>query len=175
MTKERREKLTEIIEAEGGKRWWVPEEFEAHVRTLLDPELQIIAPPPSYSGNYNCFVFAFRLESDREFLGGQNPIHSEFVKRLFDKGILRPIDSPHSGSLIFYEDSEGVITHGGIMQNEQKVISKWMWGATIAHEVYDTPSSFGDKIVFCEGVPSALVKQEYEEYKKSGAEIRPIA
>lgn len=174
MEKNNRQALTELIEEEGGKKWWVPAEFESHIRSRLPTDLQIIAPPPAYSGNYNCFVFAFGLENDSAFLGGQNPIQKEFVRYLLNQGILEKTQQPVSGSLVFYEDESGAITHGGIMRSAQEVISKWMWGATIQHALWDVPSSFGDNVFFCEAVPASVVKREYEKYRDSGVEIRPI-
>ncbi len=174
MNKIDREKLTELIETEGGNKWWVPEEFEKHIRSQLPTELKIIAPPPATAGNYNCFVYAFGLENDREFLGGQNPIQKEFVRYLLSKGVLQVKEMHAAGDLIFYEDASQAITHGGIMWSPTKVISKWMWGCTIEHDLWDVPSSFGDKVFFCNPVESRMVKQMYQEYKGSGVEIMPI-
>lgn len=167
-------KLTKLIEEEGGKKWWVPAEFEQHVRSRLPTDLEVIAPPPAYSGNYNCFVYAFGLENDPVFLGGQNPIQKEFVRYLLAQHILEIVEQPVSDSLVFYEDDSGAITHGGIMRSANEVISKWMWGATIQHGLWDVPSSFGDKVFFCEPVPSSVIKQEYEKYGESGVKIEPI-
>lgn len=174
MDKTSREKLTELIEEEGGNKWWVPEEFEAHVCSLLPAELKIVAAPPAYSGNYNCFVYAFGLETDSAFLGGQNPIQKEFVRHLLNQGVLEVIESPSAEDLVFYEDETEAITHGGIMQSSDTVISKWMWGATIVHKLWDVPSSFGGKVFYCKPVSASLVTEKYEEYKNSGVEILPI-
>ncbi len=171
MNKIERQKLTEIIKIEGGNKWWVPEEFEKHIRSQLPTELEIITPPPTSSENYNCFVYAFGLENNREFLGGQNPIQKEFVRYLLSKDILKLKEMPAAGDLVFYEDDSQVITHGGIMQQPTKVISKWMWGCTIKHDLWDVPSSFGNKVFFCDSVESRIVKQAYQVYKDSGAEI----
>ncbi len=174
MDKAAREKLTELIEAEGGKKWWSPEEFETHIRSHLPAELKIVAPPPAASGNYNCFVFAFGLENGPEFLGGQNPVYQEFVKHLLEKGILERKNKPTAGDLVFYEDASGTITHGGIMRSSNGVISKWMWGCTIEHDLWGVPSSFGEKVFFCSPVSPALIKQLYFEYKESGVQIPPM-
>ena len=174
MEKNDRQKLTELIEEEGGKKWWVPAEFEAHIRSQLPTDLQVIAPPPAYSGNYNCFVFAFGLESDSSFLGGQNPIQKEFVRYLLSRNILERVEKPERGSLVFYEDNSGAITHAGIMRSEDDVISKWMWGATIEHALWDVPSSFGDTFFFCTPVASEVIRREYEQYRDSGVHIEPI-
>ena len=174
MEKVEREKLTEIIEAKGGNKWWVPEKFERYTRAQLPAELKIIAPPPASSGNYNCFVFTFRLENDREFLGGQNPIQQEFVKFLLQKDILKVKDKSVAGDPVFYKDNSGVITHSGIMQSVNRLVSKWMWGCTIEHDLWDVPSSFGDAAFFCSSVEPGIMKKAYLEYRNSGVEVRPI-
>ena len=53
MNKKEREKLTAIIETEGGNKWWVPEEFENHIRSQLPTELEIVAQPPASTENHN--------------------------------------------------------------------------------------------------------------------------
>ncbi len=174
MDKISREKLTELIEKEDGNKWWSPEEFEKEIRSQLHTSLKIIAPPPAYAGNYNCFVFAFSLENEKEFLGGSNPVYQEFIKYLLDKSILETIEKPNSGGLVFYQDDSGTITHGGIMQGADNVVSKWMWGATIAHKLWDVPSSFGDKVFFCKSITSSVAKEEYKKYKNSGVIIESI-
>ncbi len=175
MNKVTREKLTELIETEGGNNWWNPQEFETHVRSLLPTNLQIVAPPPVSSGNYNCFVFAFGLEGDTEFLGGKNPIQQEFVRYLLEQKILKIIPKPEAGVLVFYEDSAGVITHGGIMRSSDEVLSKWMWGCLIVHKLWDVPSSFGDNVFFCVPIAIQELKNAYQAYKDTRVEIIPIS
>lgn len=170
-----REKLLQLIEAEGDKNWWNPEEFKEHVRAQLPIELNIVSVPPSPAANFNCFVYAFGLENDPEFLGGQNPIQKEFIQYLLNRGILKRIQSPFAGSLVFYQDDKGVIIHGGIIQSDGSILSKWMWGALFSHELWDVPSSFGDEVFYCEPLDSKKAKQSYIEYRDSGAEIAPIS
>lgn len=167
MDKISREKLTELIEKEDGNKWWYPEEFEKEIRLQLHTSLKIIAPPPAYAGNYNCFVFAFGFENEKEFLGGNNPVYQEFVKWLLDKNVLEIIEQPSFGDLVFYKDDSDTITHSGIMQSIDDVVSKWMWGATIAHKLWDVPSSFGDKVFFCKNITPSLAKEKYKEFSNA--------
>lgn len=169
-----RQQLTEIIEAEHGNNWWKPGLFELKTKALLPSELQIIFSPPKHEDNYNCFVFAFGLQSDIEFLGGNNPIQQEFIKYLILNNVLLPIDTPSAQSLVFYENEQGKITHGGIMQSEDTVISKWMWGPTIVHKLLDVPTSFGDKISFFKSPGSEEIRNQYITYKNTGVKIKPI-
>jgi hypothetical protein len=174
MNKAEREKLTEIIEADEGTNWWQPVEFEAKIKSQLPTQLKIVSVPPSPSGNFNCFVYALNLESDSEFLGGQNPIQKEFIRHLLNNGLLQLTEYPEKGNLVFYEDESDVITHAGIMQSKSDVLSKWMWGALFAHKLWDVPSSFGDRVFYCKPPNHTLIKKEYLQYKDSGVEIRAI-
>lgn len=175
MNKVERERLTEIIEAENGTNWWQPALFERNIRAQLPSDLEIISVPPNPAGNFNCFVYALGLENDKQFLGGQNPIQKEFIRYLLDKSVLEVTESPTVGDLVFYENEERVITHGGIVQAGGSILSKWMWGALFAHELWDVPSSFGDTAFYTKAPDSALVKQTYEEYRDSGVKIVPIS
>jgi len=141
---------------------------------LLPSELQVVSSPPKEKENYNCFVFAFGLQNNTKFLGGKNPVHQEFVKYLILKHVLIPIETPSARDLVFYENEQGEVTHGGIMQSENIVISKWMWGPTIVHELLDVPTSFGDKILFFRAPATDEIQRKYIAYKNTGVEIKPI-
>lgn len=169
-----RTELTNIIEAEHGNNWWNPELFELKVRPLLPDELSVVAPPPVYEQNYNCFVYAFGLQDDPEFLGGNNPVQQEFVKWLISNKSLTLAETVDQGNLVFYENEKGEITHGGIMQSKETVISKWMWGPTIVHKLLDVPASFGEKLSFFISPGAQEIKMQYVAYKNTGAEIKPI-
>ena len=83
-----REELTKIIETEQGINWWKPELFEFKIKSILPRELSVAANPPLSEQNYNCFVYAFGLQNDPKFLGGNNPVQQEFVKWLILNNIL---------------------------------------------------------------------------------------
>ena len=169
-----RQQLTKIIESDNGNNWWKPDLFENVTRSKLPKELEIISPPPQEEDNYNCFVFAFGLKDDLEFLGGDNPIQQEFVKHLIRMNILLPTNDPLSGDFVFYENNSGKITHGGILESTDQVVSKWMWGPIIRHKLWDVPSSFGEVELFFKPLDSSKVKEEYNKYKASGVKIKPI-
>lgn len=175
MDKAVRERLTEIIEADGGTNWWNPQEFKEHVRSQLPVELNIISVPPNPAGNFNCFVYALDLENDPEFLGGHNPIQKEFIQHLLNQGVLHKTEDPIAGDLVFYEDDHQVITHSGIVQPDGSILSKWMWGALFKHELWDVPSSFGDKVFYCKPITPETAKKIYIEYRDSGVKIDPIS
>lgn len=169
-----RHHFTQLIEAEDGKNWWIPELFASKTEPQLPPELRIVAQPPAYDDNYNCFVYAFGLQHDPEFLGGKNPVQQEFVWWFISTGELVEQDSASVGNVVLYIDDVGVITHAGIMQDSTTVISKWMWGPTIVHALMDVPASFGNTTRFFAAPDPARIKQKYLEYQATGVEIQPI-
>ena len=169
-----RQQLTQIIEADHGNNWWKPELFESNTKSLLPAELKIVADPPKQDENYNCFAYAFGLQNYSEFLGGKNPVQQEFVKWLILNNILALKDSADDGDLVLYENERGEITHSGIMQDTDIVISKWMWGPTVVHKLLDVPSSFGDKTSFFISPETEEIKKRYMEYRGTGVEIKPI-
>ncbi len=170
-----REQLTNIIEENDGLNWWKPSEFEIHIRERLPKELELVSPPPAYSDNYNCFVFALGLQNDSDFLGDNNPIQKEFILHLLKLQILESKDQGVSGDLIFYIDDTGAITHSGIVQEQDYVLSKWMWGPTCKHKTFEVPSSFGNKVFFSKPADTSIIKDTYTQYKNSGVEIEPIS
>jgi hypothetical protein len=168
--------LTEIIEKEGGINWWKPELFNKNILPLLPKELEIVALPPEEEANYNCFVFALGLENEPYFLGGNNPVQKEFIRYLLSEGVLAEATNElFTDNLVSYENKEGVITHAGIVQEGETILSKWMWGPTILHALWDVPSSFGDKVFYTNRPVAKEVRKVYEAYKASGVEIKPIS
>ena len=135
MNKLEREELTKIIEQEGGNYWWKKETFIEKIQPYLPKSLEIISLPPEYEDNYNCFVYALGLEHDTEFFGGRNPIQEEFIKYLVECNFLTKANKAEKGNLIFYINKDDIITHGGILLDDQHVISKWMWGPTIKNKI----------------------------------------
>lgn len=169
-----RQEITNIIEKEGGNNWWKPDLFEKNVREFLPKELEIVSPPSEHKNNYNCFVFVFGLQNDKEFLGGNNPIQQGFIKHIINIGVLTEDTEPKEGNLIFYRNNVGEITHGGILESKDLVISKWMWGPIIIHKIWDVPSIFGEEILLFHTLRTPLIKEKYFKYKSMGVEIRPI-
>ena len=175
MTTEEKEKLTELIESDNGNNWWQLDLFLKNTLPNLSKCLEVLEYPPEYINNYNCFVYGLGLQNDTYFLGGNNPIQQEFVKYLLQNGLLKTKSIPEYEDLVFYEDKDLNITHVAVYQDDDFVISKWMWGPIIKNKITDFPNSFGDKIFYCEKVDSQFIKKEYEKYKSIGIEIKPIS
>ncbi len=115
------------------------------------------------------------MGNDPEFLGGKNPIQEEFIKHLILLNFLEKRTDSEKGDLIFYINKDDSITHGGILGDNQYVISKWMWGPIIKNKIVDIPSSFGDMYLIYKPISPESVKKEYMKYKEAGNEIKPIS
>lgn len=149
---ERRIRLGKVVSSENEKNWWKPELFEKNTKEQLPSELEIIAPPPEEELNYNCFVYALGLQNDSRFLGNGGWAFTRKLDVVFDemigKDILKSVDTPKEGDMIVYRADGGVISHAGLMENENMVISKWSWGPLLRHSIFDVPDHYGDKVEF---------------------------
>ncbi len=149
---ELRAKLGKLVSLENEENWWRTELFGTNIRSLIPPELEILATPPSEEQNYNCFVHALGLQGHSELLGNNGweftrnlgPVVDEMIL----KGIVEHESTPRAGSLIVYRTSNGTISHIGLMEDEETVISKWSWGPLIRHKIFDVPDHYGDCVEF---------------------------
>ncbi len=88
-----------------------------------------------------------------------------------DDRILKYTDNPQKCNYILYRDLENhhkIITHVGVMYDNDMVISKWASGPLLKHKIFDVPKSYGDDILY---VKSILKKEAWALYKKSN--IKP--
>lgn len=124
-----REQLGKLVSLENEDNWWRQELFEAHTRTKIPAGLEIVSPPPPEEQNYNCFVYALGLQSDQRFLGNAGWEFTRKLGSVFDEmireNILRYTNVPKIGVVILYRSDEGVVSHVGLMENKEIVISKW--------------------------------------------------
>jgi hypothetical protein len=147
-----RKKLGELVSSENEKNWWRQELFEKHTKHQIPNELQIINPPPAEEENYNCFVYALGLQNDRRFLGNGGWELDRKLEILFDEmiksNVLQSLPKAKPGSLVVYRSKDGRISHAGLMENADTVISKWSWGPLLRHKVFDVPNHYGDEVTF---------------------------
>ncbi len=127
-----RKELDRIIESNKKENWWKPDLFEEKVLDLLPSSLEIIQNPPEENRNYNCFVYALGLNFDQKIIDDTNGfIYSSFFKKLIGDNLLEETQIPEKGDYIIYENEEdypGEITHSGLLDSDDKVVSKWAWG-----------------------------------------------
>jgi len=149
---ELRKKLGKLVSSENEENWWRIKLFEKNTRTLIPSELEIITSPPEEEKNYNCFVYVLGLQNDRRFLGNAGWDFTRNLGLVFDemigKNILKYTDVQKNGVMILYRADDGTISHVGLMENEEVVISKWSWGPLIKHAVFDVPDHYGNKVEF---------------------------
>ena len=156
---ELRRKLGELVSSENEENWWRLELFEKNTRAQIPPELEIIAAPPAEEANYNCFVYVLGLQNDPRFLGNSGWEFTCKLGSVFDEmisvNILKSVDVPKNGDMILYRTSDGMISHVGLMDDANIVVSKWSWGPLLKHKVFDVPDHYGDKVEFCMLSPEA--------------------
>ncbi len=158
--RELRVKLDTIVSEENAENWWRPELFEKNTLPFLPSELEIIEGVPSEEQNYNCFVYALGLQHHPEIIGNKGWEFTRNLGPIFDemitKGLLHKIDKPTQDAVIVYRTQNGAISHAGLMESEDRVISKWSWGPLLKHQIFAVPADYGDTIEFYSTKPEAI-------------------
>ena len=147
-----RELLGKLVSSENEDNWWRQELFEKYTRSKIPAGLEILSPPPSEEQNYNCFVYVLGLQNNENFLGNKGWDFTRNLDLIFDEmireKIFKPLSKPEVGSMILYRAHDNSISHVGIMEDENTVISKWSWGPLLRHKILDVPDHYGEKIEF---------------------------
>jgi len=165
--KQLREDLSKIVSPQNEDNWWIPELFEKNTHPSLPKELEILMSPPQKEKQYNCFGYALNLSSDPRFLDDKSwAINDDFFKSLISLGLLQKITSPEKGDIVLYWD-HGDITHAGIVESDDWVVSKWSWGPLFGHKTWDVPAHYGDKITFYKKPSTEKMSQIIELALKS--------
>ena len=163
-----RKYLGELI-SKNEKSWYKPELFKADILSLIPTEIKIIELPPIEDKNYNCFIYILGLNYDENIVkDSKGFIYSSFIEKLVKEDKIKLVNKPSAGNIIFYRNPKkfkNVITHAGIIQKNGKVISKWSWGPTIKHKVFDVPDFYGDKISYSKSISKRKAREFYWQYK----------
>lgn len=156
-----RQSLQGILDKEEGINWWKPKLFKENVSPILPSEIKILEDVPIEENNYNCFVYVLGLQNNPRFLGNKNWEFTRHLGKLFDemiqKKILKSIEKT-LGALILYRTEDNTISHVGILEKENLVVSKWSWGPLLKHKIQDVPISYGVKNEFY------LITEDVKEY-----------
>lgn len=157
---ELRTKLDTIVSEENAENWWRPELFKKNTLPILPSELEIIEGVPSEEQNYNCFVYTLGLHYHPEIIGNKGWEFTRNLGPVFDemitKGLLQKIDKPSQNAVIVYRTQNGGISHVGLMESEDTVISKWSWGPLLKHHIFAVPADYGDTLEFYTLAPEAI-------------------
>jgi len=171
MNNELRSQLTHLVQDNNGTHWYVPELFAAHTVSALPSEITVVSAPPQEKENYNCFLYALGLHTNKEILDNCNGfIYSAFIQTLITEHQLEQITNPTTGCIILYSEQDTdnpYTTHAGIMKHEQTVISKWSWGPLLEHAIYDVPDTYGSHIRFFNPISPSEAAELYRTYKTS--------
>ncbi len=157
---ELRAKLDTIVSDENAENWWKPELFEKNILPILPPELEIIKSVPNEERNYNCFVYVLGLHHYPEIIGNKGWEFTRNLGPLFDEmitnGSLHKVDKSSQGMVIVYRAENGNISHVGLMESEDTVVSKWSWGPLLKHHIFDVPAGYGNTVEFYILTPEAI-------------------
>lgn len=147
-----RKKLGELVSDENADNWWRPELFEKYTRSQIPTTLEILTPPPPKEQNYNCFVYVLNFQNDANFLGNKGWEFTRNLGPVFDEmirnKILKAVAVPAAGNMIVYRGDNNFISHVGLMENDEVVVSKWSWGPLLKHAIFDVPDHYGNKVEF---------------------------
>ena len=165
-----RKLLDEIMHSDGGNNWWKPELFLKNTLDKLPKGLEILENPPNKETNYNCFIHVLGLSDDNALIkdcGGF--IYDTFFQKLLDEGVLEYIDDPQKGDYVLYRDPVNypdVITHIGVFDDKDTIISKWAWGPLFKNKTFDVPESYGNDISYVKSISKEKALELYEKYKE---------
>lgn len=164
-----RKLLDEIIHSDRGNNWWKPDLFLENTLSKLPKELEILENPPRQDTNYNCFIHVLGLSNDNTLIKDCSGfIYDTFFQKLLDEGVLEYTDDPQKGDYVLYRDPinyPGVITHVGIVDDKDAVISKWAWGPLFKHKIFDVPESYGNDILYVKAITKEKALELYKKYK----------
>lgn len=165
-----RKNLDEIIHTNGGDNWWRPELFLKYTKNKLPTKIEVLENPQKYNDNYNCFIYALGLNNDKDLIKNCSGfIYDTFFQKLLNERIFEYTNNPQKGDYIFYKDLEkhpNMITHVGVLEDEDTVVSKWAWGPLLRHKIFDVPESYGNDTSYVKAIPKEKAKELYEKYKK---------
>jgi hypothetical protein len=154
----------------GGDNWWKPELFRKYTQDILPKELEILKTPPNAYENYNCFIYVLGLANDSNLIKDCDGfIYDTLFQKLLDDKILEYTNNPQKGDYILYRDLENypnMITHAGIIEGDNIVVSKWAWGPLFGHKIFDVPESYGNDISYVKSISKNKAGVLYEKYKK---------
>ncbi len=150
--------LGKLVSIENEENWWKPDLFAKNTRHKIPKEINILQEPPDETKNYNCFVYALRLEHSEKLLGLDGWEFTRNLGSVFDEmvenNILQKVATPSDGDMVLYRAKDGSVAHVGIWQGGT-VVSKWSWGPLMKHKLYDVPDHYGDDVEFYEGINEA--------------------
>lgn len=170
-----RKYLATIVGDKNEENWYKPDLFIKNTLSKLPKELIILENPPRENENYNCFVYVLGLNKDKKIIKETKGfIYSNFFQTLINKGELEFTDSHKNGDIILYLNPKqfgSEITHSGIVQENETIVSKWSWGPIIKHNIFDVPDFYGDRVKYVKGINLEKSKRLYNQYKEFNKDI----
>lgn len=136
--------------------WNDPDRFQQKIN--LPSALKLIQLPLK-NNQCNCFVFAFGLDEDKEFLPDRGLLgFGSYVQKLIENEVLLPSFNPVPNDYIIYKNGLD-ITHAGIVKNKEMVISKWKFGPIIEHSTFAVDPRYGLDISYYKKTDPNKIKE----------------
>jgi hypothetical protein len=169
MDRSLRERLCEMtlkpIAEQAAMLEWLRGEF-AHTIELLDSSHPI--------ESYTCAVHAFHLVGDaiyreiadsglRKTFAGRDFVEFALKEQLL---LERGDEEAIKGDFVIYQ-LEGRFGHIGLMQGDQRVLSKWGTGYLCEHSLWEVPCSYGFEVRFFRGPSAEDCFDIFVEYTKT--------
>ncbi|MCX6781054.1 MAG: hypothetical protein NT003_02990 [Candidatus Magasanikbacteria bacterium] len=157
--------LAQLVSSDEGKNWYIPDRFESVTRDQLPSQIKILKSPPSPEKNYNCFIYVLGLTEEQNIIAETHGfLYQSFFKKIISKSKIQQLDKAQPGAIIAYHNGSE-ITHIGIIQPDNSVISKWSWGPLIQHEIFDVPDYYGDVVTYYKNISTRDAIKIYKKYK----------
>jgi len=149
--------------------WSDPEMFQKKIK--LPSALKLIQLPLKNDDYNNCFVFAFGLNNDRDFLPDRKLLGlGTYVQKLIEDKVLLPSFEPISGDYIIYKNDLD-ITHAGIVKNKEIVVSKWKLGPIIEHSTLAVHPKYGLDISYYKKTDPNKIKESLRKMRNQFKEL----
>lgn len=88
-----------------------------------------------------CFIYVLGLADEYDSIKDFGSfIYDTFLQKLLNDKILEYTNNPQSGNYILYRDLKNypdMITHAGIIEKDDIIVSKWAWGPLFRHKIFD--------------------------------------
>lgn len=138
---------------------------------------------PNVGRPFNCYMFAFGLESSakhQSIYTTEPNVYADscFATFLLRRGELREKSCPQAkdGDIVIYFDN-GVIRHGGRAHSNGTVLSKWGWPSSLlfVHPPREVPASYGEDTICYEAISPRAMTKLFVRYARAMGYKIPVA
>ena len=104
--------------------------------------------------DFNCVMYALNIYLDNPTtLLGRYYVNTNFLRYLIDNSYIKKIkDSERYKGVYVIYFNDAKLTHIGVLEEHDFVISKWGAGHLYKHKIEEVPKSYGLKVEFFESI-----------------------